>query len=256
VELVTEFDQAYFDRMAALEAVHPWTASMRLLTLELLAAQGVGQGCRVLDAGCGTGLFLRDFAERFRPALAAGVEYYLPPLLFAGRRSEAALVAGSADKLPLRGDWFDVVHSADVLQHMEIAGAHTAIAEFHRVLKAGGVVALRLRATRRLIPNPPDADMNHSYTCESLRRRLESIGFELVFLRRVNVIPSFVEELRRRRVPSHADEAPVKGIALREESDLRAKLLRAYLSLERAWLRSGLPTPEYGHTILAIARKR
>ncbi|MBM3764867.1 MAG: methyltransferase domain-containing protein [Acidobacteria bacterium] len=246
-----QFDQAYFERMAALEDAHPWTRSMRTLTLSLLKAHGLRQASAVLDAGCGTGLLLRDFRDTFAPSLEAGIDFAWPALPVAAHRTSALLAGASADALPFRDGSFDAVHSADVLQHMTIAGALEAMREFRRVLKPGGLAALRLRATRRFIPNAPDVDFDHAYSETSLRSSLSTVGFQVLFLRRVNVLPSLAAELTY--TPPDPD-APVKGIALRSESDARGKVLSAYLAFERGWLRAGLPTPGVGHTLLTIAK--
>jgi SAM-dependent methyltransferase len=253
----TEFDLAYFERMAALEDRHPWTRSMRLFTLNLLARYGAGPGQSLLDAGCGTGLFLRDWKERFQSRDDVGIDYAWPALPLARRRTSASLAGASASDLPLLGERFNAVHSADVLQHMTIAGARQALTEFHRVLRPGGLVALRLRATRRLIPNVPDVDFDHAYTPALLGGQLKTSGFEVLFLRRVNLVPSLAAELVQRLRPAvHNDDAPVKGIALRDNTDWRGKALAAYLACERAWLGMGAPGLPVGHTILAVARKR
>lgn len=219
--------------------------------MALLRSHGLKRGCAVLDAGCGTGLFLRDFREAFAPSREAGIDFAWPALPFAAQRTTAMLAGASADALPFRDGEFDAVHSADVLQHMTIAGAREAVREFRRVLKPGGLVALRLRATRRFAPNQPDADFDHAYTDAGLRNSLSTAGFQVLFLRRVNVLPSLAAELTY--TPPDPD-APVKGIALRSESDARGKALSAYLAVERGWLRAGLPTPKLGHTLLAIAK--
>lgn len=224
---------------------------MRALTLAQLASHGLKRGCAVLDAGCGTGLFLRDFRGVFAPSREAGIDFAWPALPFAAQRTTALLAGSSADALPFRDGTFDAVHSADVLQHMTIAGAHEALCEFRRVLRPGGLVALRLRATRRFIPNAPDVDFDHAYSEDGLRNSLSTAGFQVLFLRRVNVLPSLAAELTY--TPPDPD-APVKGIALRTESDARGKILSAYLACERAWLRAGMPTPKLGHTLLAIAK--
>lgn len=252
----TEFDLAYFERMAALEDRHPWTRSMRRFTFDLLARHGAKQGDSLLDAGCGTGLFLRDWRERFQGGRDAGIDYAWPALPLAVRRTEAALAGASASELPFIDRAFDAVHSADVLQHMTVADARDALSEFHRVLRPGGLVALRLRARRRFIPNAPDVDFDHAYTVPLLGGQLSAAGFEVLFLRRVNVLPSMAAELAQRLRPAPQDDsAPVKGIALRESDDWRGRALAAYLAVERSWLGAGLPLLPMGHTILAIARK-
>ena len=253
----TDFDLAYFERMAALEDRHPWTRSMRRLTLDLMARHGAGEGHSLLDAGCGTGLFLRDWAERFHGRRDAGIDYSMPALPLARRRTAALLAASSASQLPFANDSFDAVHSADVLQHMPLAAARGSLAEFHRVLRSTGLVALRLRATRRWIHNNPSVDYDHAYTPAILRAQLTAAGFEILFLRRVNALPSLAAELAHRIAPPASDDhAPVKGIALRDGDDWRGKALAAYLAFERFWLTAGAPGLPVGHTILAIARKR
>jgi SAM-dependent methyltransferase len=251
-----EFDSAYFERMAALEDRHPWTRSMRLLTLDLLARSGARAGHCLLDAGCGTGLFLRDWKERFRSAGDVGIDYAWPALPLARRRTEAMLAGASASDLPLGPERFDAVHSADVLQHMTIAGARQALTEFRRVLRPAGLVALRLRATRRLIPNAPDVDFDHAYTPSLLARQMREAGFDVLFVRRVNLLPSLAAELIQRLRPVRQDDgAPVKGITLRDTADWRDQALAAYLRVERSWLGMGAPGLPVGHTIIAIGRK-
>ena len=253
----TEFDLAYFERMAALEDRHPWTRSMRTLTLDLLARHGAAEGDSLLDAGCGTGLFLRDWGLRFHGRRDAGIDYSPPALPLARPRTNAALAGASASELPFRDRSFDAVHSADVLQHMTLAGSRAALDEFQRVLRPGGLVALRLRATRRLIPNQPDLDYNHAYTVALLGSQLAEAGFEIRFLKRVNLLPSLAAELAQRMAPPQSDDsAPVKGIALRDASDWRGKALGTYLAFERIWFRAGGPGLPVGHTILAIGWKR
>jgi len=244
--------------MAALEDRHPWTRSMRLFTFQLLARYGARPGFSLLDAGCGTGLFLRDWRERFPGGRDVGIDYAWPALPLALRRTQACLAGASASDLPLANATFNAVHSADVLQHMTLVGARQALSEFHRVLRPAGLLALRLRARRRLIPNAPDVDFDHAYTPALLRDNLTAGGFDVLFLRRVNVLPSLAAELAQRLAPApaHHDDAPVKGIALRDSDDWRSSALAAYLSIERKWLAAGLPLPPVGHTLLAIGRKR
>lgn len=240
-----EFSVEYFDRLAQLEARHPWTRAMRALTLALLARPLD----RVLDAGCGTGGFLVEWTEHGSVRQPVGVDLHPAALACARRRAAGCWVAASASALPFRPDSFDAIHSADVLQHMSVAGAERALDLMASVLKIGGWLALRLRA-RRLLRNTPRVDYSHDFTVRGLRTALEARGFEVVFLSHVNALPSLWAEL----TPT-PDQGPVKGIEPHDPDSLRSRLLTAYLKLERSWLlATRIPLP-FGHTLVCVARK-
>lgn len=91
-----------------------------------------------LDVGCGTGLLLERIARAWPGLRLAGVDLS-PGMLAAARRrlgSRAALVAGTADRLPFPDDGFDLAVSTSALHHWHDPVA--AIAEIRRVLRPGG----------------------------------------------------------------------------------------------------------------------
>ena len=182
----------------------------------MLARQGAKRGHSLLDAGCWTGLFFRDWRARFGGGPDVGIDYAWPAPPLALRQANAARAGASASELPFADGAFDAVHSVDLLQHMTVAGAGAALTGFQRVPRPEGLVALRLRAMRQ---------------------------FAVKFLRRVNVLPSPAAELAQRLRPAARDDsAPVKGLALRAADDWRDRALGAALPV--------------GHTILPIGRKR
>jgi len=103
-------------------------------------------GDTVLDVGCGTGAAARAAAERVGPAGSVtavdvnpgmlDVARSLPP----GRGAPITWREGSAYQLPLPDRSVEHVICAQTLQFLETPGL--ALAEMHRVLKAGGRVAL------------------------------------------------------------------------------------------------------------------
>lgn len=242
--------------MVELEDRHPWTRYMRTLTFDLLSRAGGDVGKRRLDVGCGTGLFLGEWRRRGRAERMTGVDFAYPALEFARTRTEAQWVAASAAALPLRGESFDVLHSADVLQHLAIDEVAPAFTEFARVLRPAGLVALRLRGPR-WVTATRDVDYSVTFTTGLVREHLERCGFQILFLSRVNTVPSLVAEVREWLSSSTSrGEAPVKGISCRPAGDPRSAGLALYLRLERVWSYTlGLPLP-FGHTILCVARKR
>ena len=252
---MAEFSEAYFARMAELEDKHPWTRHMRQVTLDLLTRAG-GDACkRRLDVGCGTGLFLENWRRRGHAERLTGVDFASAALDFARSRTEAEWITASAASLPLRTGSFDALHSADVLQHLGIREVGCAFDEFARVLRPGGLLALRLRGPRWLT-GIPDKDFAVTFTPALVRQYLEGSHFRVGYLSLVNTLPSLVAELRERMAPARAgSHAPVKGITCHAQGDPRSAGLALYLRMERVWSYTlGLPLP-FGHTIICIAKK-
>jgi SAM-dependent methyltransferase len=83
-------------------------------------------GARVLDAGCGEGVIVQEYAGRLR---IEGVD--------ANYRSDLVRV-GSVTALPFADGTFDEVLCLDVLEHLTFLEQPAAIGELFRVLKPGG----------------------------------------------------------------------------------------------------------------------
>jgi len=91
---------------------------------------------RVLDIGCGEGEFLRRDPEHIE-----GVE----PNEDAVRRLRGAglkVTQGKLPNLPFPEESFDVVHSRNVIEHLDIPTAYTLVTEGARVLKPGGYLII------------------------------------------------------------------------------------------------------------------
>src|SRR5690606_7762821 len=103
-------------------------------------------GDTVLDVGCGTGAAARAAAERVGPAGSVTAVDVNPGMLDVARSLPPVRGApitwreGSAYQLPLPDRSVEHVICAQTLQFLETPGL--ALAEMHRVLKAGGRVAL------------------------------------------------------------------------------------------------------------------
>ncbi len=101
----------------------------------------------VLDCGCGPGSMTLDIAELVSPGSVFGIDSSPIQIEQALRlQNERAITnahftTGSAYSLPYADEQFDVVFAHAVLYHL--LTPEKALAEFLRVLKPGGLVALR-----------------------------------------------------------------------------------------------------------------
>jgi ubiquinone/menaquinone biosynthesis C-methylase UbiE len=95
-----------------------------------------------LDLGAGMGPALPQLAGRFNHVLA--VDISLKHLIMARKRCQershqnVTFVCACAEKLPVTGNYFSFVNSADVLEH--VADSETYLREIERVLKPQGIL--------------------------------------------------------------------------------------------------------------------
>jgi len=145
---------ASYDASAVLQREIGQRMAERLLLVKL-------QPAAILDAGCGTGDALSELSARYPDASLIGLDLAYAMLDSARRRAAAAnasersllarllgtramarrvpaLVCGDACRLPLAAGTIDLVWSNLTLQWINDASA--AFAEFHRVLRVGGLL--------------------------------------------------------------------------------------------------------------------
>jgi ubiquinone/menaquinone biosynthesis C-methylase UbiE len=108
---------------------------------ELLAGHGeVRPGRRVLELGCGTGVFLEKIAVH--GATITGIDLSADLLSRCAARMAGAagitLVRGNAERMPFAEGAFDSVYGSSILHHLDL---EAALAEVRRVLRPGGRVA-------------------------------------------------------------------------------------------------------------------
>ncbi len=104
-------------------------------------------GMDLLDLGCGPGTITLDLAPRVAPGRVVGIDAAADVIEQATAQlaeSDAANVSfatGDAYALDFEDASFDVVHAHQVLQHLTDPVA--ALREMHRVLRPGGLLAVR-----------------------------------------------------------------------------------------------------------------
>jgi SAM-dependent methyltransferase len=184
-----------YARMYAAEDTHWWYVGMRQATLGLLngyvAADpgletrflqengflGAGTRLRILDAGCGTGGLLPHLAAQ---GWAAGVDLSSTALGFARQRGLTPLAQASVETLPFASATFDVVTCMDVLYHLQVHEDVAALREFHRVLRPGGWLLVKVPALETLRgQHDRTVHTRHRYTVAELREKLVAARFRV-----------------------------------------------------------------------------
>ena len=158
----------------------------------------LADGDRVLDCGCGMGFFLLVMGT-LRDVRSTGLDSDPDRLRWAEREHvRAELVAGDAQALPFADASFDKVLATEVLEHVD--DDRRALAELHRVLRPGGLLAISVPHARwpfwwdpinriwialggRPIRSGPIAGIwsNHVrlYEPAELEERVRAAGFEI-----------------------------------------------------------------------------
>lgn len=110
----------------------------------------------LVDFGCGPGFYTIPFAKVAQRVVAVDAQ---PEMLkkaedYARRAGvKIELVESDGARIPLPSDSFDLVF-LNLVYH-EISGKKTALAEFRRLLKPGGRVAIREKTENTLLPVGP-----------------------------------------------------------------------------------------------------
>jgi ubiquinone/menaquinone biosynthesis C-methylase UbiE len=130
---------------------------------------------RVLDVGCGLGLFLIGAAKRLSTGRAVGIDKWqqedlsgnnaagtLNNAIIEGVAEKVEVQTGDARKLPFDNASFNVVLSSMALHNIYNAGERqTAVLEIARVLKSGGhVLIVDVRHTRQYAATLRDAGLD------------------------------------------------------------------------------------------------
>ncbi|MFD6966978.1 class I SAM-dependent methyltransferase [Streptomyces sp. NPDC059979] len=130
----------------------------------LLERAGIQRGWKVLDAGCGPGEFLPWLAELVGPegrvsaidlatenaALAAGRIGLLKPACPVDVRQ------GDLLRMPYPDDSFDAVWCANTVQYFDDRQLEVALAEMMRVVRPGGIVAVKELDAHLITARPAD----------------------------------------------------------------------------------------------------
>jgi len=150
------------------------------LATYLFHRYNLSKGMKLLDNGCGRGDFLYAFEKLELEAYGTD----------AVKGCDRAIITNlNEQKLPFDDNYFDVVFSKSVLEHIENATFY--LLEMRRVLKEGGIVILMVpdwQTQYRIFYEDPTHI--HPYTKKSIDRILNMTGFTDVCSERFIQLPS------------------------------------------------------------------
>jgi len=245
----------YYERLSELEDKHPWTEAMRRMGLELAAHYAGPVPTRILDAGCGTGRFLHECGGQWAQAQIFGCDLSADGLHFATRRGLKRLAVANVTSLPFAPRTFDVIVCADVLQHLSAANANQALGQFAGLLRRRGTLIIRTAARRGIgAKKHRDSGDYQQWGPEKLRAALVGHGFEIVFLSRVNWLPSLWADCKAllKSVPKGDVGLSLKPLPA---NHWKSRLMTFYWNRERHLILTRGWRPPGGHTLFCSARK-
>lgn len=237
----------YYERIHQVEGGHWWHRGMREISAALLGER-LRSGGRILDAGCGTGGFLRWALDHGSFESACGIDVAAVALEFAGQVvPEAELRAATLDDIPYPTAWFKLIVVNDVLQHVPEDDLPRSVGELGRVLAPGGTVLVRTNGARRAWRARADWRV---FDRDSLRSALEGTNLRCERLTHANTIGSALGSLR-----GHAPQPPSEhghGVPA-DRSGPSATFAYAMLAAEARYLARPTRSLPWGHTLLAVA---
>lgn len=234
------------EKMASVEDAMWWYRALRANLSALLPGPEQGAGLRLLDAGCGTGGWLKALAAERPDIDSTGLEYDPLGAELAARRSGRPVAVGSIASLPFAHSCFDIVTSSDVLCHAGVDEA-ASLDEMRRCLRPGGHLLMNLPAYEWMMSEHDRSVANaRRYSEAGLVALLKTHGFSDIRATFWNSVLFPLMVLKRKLAPS-GGTSDVTNYPKPLEA-----IFSALTGLETAAIRKGAQLP-FGGSILVKA---
>jgi SAM-dependent methyltransferase len=195
-------DELIYSQLYAMEDTHWWFRGRRAVIWSLLAHARPPTPARVLDAGCGTGRNLIEFAALGE---LVGIEPSASAVEFCHRRGLANVYQAAVEHLPFDEGRFDVLFAFDVLEHLDDDVA--ALTELRRVATPDAWLVTTVPAYRWLWSQHDDSHHHRRrYTRPELLDHARRGGWRPVFASYFNsILLPPIAAVRAFRRDAHAD---------------------------------------------------
>lgn len=245
---------AEFANIAESEANFWWYRGMREImfaVLDPVARQR--QLGPVLEAGCGTGHFSRELERRYGWRMHP-LDLAMEGLQYGRGYGLNAMVQADICALPYRTGAFDGVVSMDVIVHLARGREHEPLNEFARVLRPGGLLALRVSALDILSSHHSRHAMERQrFTRARLTEAVHAAGLDVLRVSYANALLLPVALFKFRVWEPLTGGQPDSGV--KPVPGWLDNLLHAPLALEARWLARGGAFPA-GQSLVLLARRR
>jgi ubiquinone/menaquinone biosynthesis C-methylase UbiE len=247
----------YYQRINQLEEQGYWWSCGMTEIAQSILDEHVGEtsDALVLDAGCGTGLFM-DSLCRYSRTTIVGVDISPHAIEFCRGRPHSTICQASVVSLPFPEASFDLITCNDVLHHV-YSRSSEVLKEFHRVLKPSGFLYLRCSARQRFrLNHDPGMDF-HRYALKEVVADIVEAGFVSRLATYANSLPSIAADLKNLLKPAgtgaHGNGA-YRGLSMEMPSPLINRILFGFLRVEAYCIRRSWSIP-IGHSIVTLFQK-
>lgn len=228
-----------------------WYRGMRQIMFRLLDPVAARYS-KVLEAGCGTGHFSKVLQQRYGWRMFP-LDLGLDGLLYARKYGLSRLVQADVCALPFGPACFDALVSMDVIVHLPRGEESRPLGEFHRVLRPGGLLALRVAALDLLRSRHSEfVHERQRFTRGRLERAVEAAGFRVVRCTYANSLLVPVSVLKFRVWEPLTKASPSSGVQAVPHWLDRA--LGMPLSIEAAAIGAGVDFP-VGQSLILLAER-
>lgn len=242
-------ESAEYKRMFDQEDRHWWFQGRLRAVSRILGRYARADGHpRLLDIGCGTGMFLERQGVAYR---SFGLDFSREALDFSRQRGLTRLVCADSQAIPFASDSFDVVTAFDLIEH--VPRDQTLVSEAHRILRPGGMLVASVPA-HQFLWGAHDVALHH-------HRRYQWAQFDSLFepakwkpIRMTYMFgaifpPAALIRSVRRLLPTRGEPSA----DTHRTADWLNRLLIGWHGIEAAWLeRHDMPM---GLSILTVREK-